>query len=70
MNEEKRRKIKRDRDRRNKELAQSVKNGEYIPAGINLQESWFPNRGKIKKDKEAVRKLYGESDGKATKTHD
>jgi len=63
---ERKEKIERERLERTQELANDLKNGVYIQPRINLQESWFPNRGIIKKDKKAMRKLKEVGDGKST----
>jgi hypothetical protein len=48
----------KQRQERNREICDKVKAGAYIPAKLNLQESWFPKRPIIKKDPKAIEKLY------------
>ena len=52
--------IKDERMKRNQEICDLVKKGEYVPARINLDESWYPKRPPIKKDKKVVKKLFEE----------
>ncbi len=47
-----------DRKNRNKDLINRMNKGESL-ANINLDESWYPIRPKIKKDKEALDFLNG-----------
>lgn len=44
---------------RTKEIAEEIKDGTYVDRRTDTRESWFPNRGIIKKDQEAISKLYG-----------
>ena len=57
---------KKKREQRNREIADDVKNGNYTPPRVNLQESWYPIRGKIKKDPKAVALLHGVDDEEIT----
>ena len=50
------------RKERNQALVNKVKNGEYIPP-IKPQDTWWPDRPQVKKDKEAMRRLYGKFEG-------
>ena len=52
-------KAKRKREARAKAIAWDVKNGNYIPPAVSMDDSWFPQRRKIEKDKEAMNKLHG-----------
>ena len=52
-------KEKEERERRNKDLVRRMKKGENLTA-YNTQDTWFPNRPLIKKDKELIKKLYNE----------
>ena len=59
---------KKERLKRSQEIADRVKNGEYVEPAIDTMESWFPRRPPIKKDKEAIKKLYkdtGDGNGKS-----
>lgn len=51
-------KIKRDRAERTRELAAEVKAGTYIQPATNVWQSWFPDRGIIKKDPNAMEILH------------
>lgn len=51
--------VELDRKRRNKELVEDVKNGTY-KAAFDKEQSWWPSRQVIKKDKSAITKLYGD----------
>ena len=50
--------LKEERKKRNEDLIARMKKGESL-AKINLQESWFPARPTIKKDKNAFDFLSG-----------
>jgi len=43
---------------RAKELAKELKNGTYQPASFDKQESFFPQRPIIKKDKKDIARIY------------
>jgi hypothetical protein len=43
----------------NKDIIQSVRRGESI-ANIDVAQSWYPERPKIKKDVKEMKRLYGE----------
>jgi hypothetical protein len=51
-------KAEKKRLERTKELAKEVKDGTYVDHRTNTRESWFPNRGVIKKDKQVMGRLY------------
>jgi len=51
--------LEKKRLERAQEIANQVKNGEYIPARLNTLESFWPMRPTIKKDKVALARLYG-----------
>lgn len=67
--------IERKRKQRNAELIRKMKAGESL-ASIDLQQSWFPNRPVLPKDKDAINKLYekdpsdGRKDGDGNKGED
>lgn len=48
--------------RKNKELIDRMRAGESL-SQFSKEESFFPKRGKIEKDKSLVDKLFGEDDG-------
>ena len=53
---------KRKRKEKNDEILRKLKAGESLSLS-QVRDSWFPPRPKIKKDTEAMRKLYkGDSD--------
>lgn len=60
LDRKKKEELERERINRSQRLADEVKDGNYIPPGINMMESFFPNRGKIQKDKKAMARLYGD----------
>lgn len=37
------------RKKRNAEIVRQLKNGTWVPPAINTMQSWYPDRGKIKK---------------------
>ena len=49
----------------NDEILRKMKNGESL-ASIDLANSWFPVRPKIKKDTKIIEKLYKKEDEDAT----
>lgn len=49
----------KNRMKRNQEIAREVQSGEFMPAPINREMSWFPPRPIIKKDLRAVNQLMG-----------
>lgn len=50
-------KAEHKRMRRNKEIAEEIKSGEFIPTPINREMSWFPPRPIIKKDVREMNRL-------------
>lgn len=48
-----------ERLKRAQELADLVKRGGKVPHGDPYQNSW-PDRGKVKKDEEAMKRIFGE----------
>jgi hypothetical protein len=48
------------RKAKNDEIIERMRAGESL-SSFDKTESWFPNRGIIKKDKDAIAKLYGEN---------
>lgn len=55
-------KVRKARLKRSQEIADSVKKGEYTPAAFDKNESWFPQRPVIRKDKRALSVVHGEDD--------
>lgn len=55
------RKIELDRKERNREVVRKFKSGHTLTA-VSPEATHFPPRPKIKKDKEAIKKLYNLSD--------
>lgn len=55
----KNKKTKKDRQaEHNKEILEALKNKTELPKKMDTIDSWFPPRPLIKKDKEAMKKLY------------
>lgn len=59
LNREDKERIARERAERTKELASEVKAGTYVDHRADMQESWYPKRGTIKKDKKEMARIYG-----------
>lgn len=51
------------RKAKNDELIERMRAGESL-SSFDKNQSWYPNRGVIKKDKDAIAKLYGEAEKK------
>lgn len=45
------------RKQRNQEIADQIKRGEWMPAPINREMSWYPPRPNIKKDIREMNRL-------------
>lgn len=51
-------KIMEERKRRNQEICDAIRAKQYIPAKLNITQSWYPERKPIPKDHEAMERLY------------
>jgi hypothetical protein len=60
MNDFKKR-AEQNRASRNRDIAHKMRNGIYVPPVVNMETMFFPPRPIIKKDTEALARLYGES---------
>jgi hypothetical protein len=57
-------KAQENRRKRNADIADGLRNGEYESAAFDSMESFFPTRPIIKKDQAAIKRLYGDKDAK------
>jgi hypothetical protein len=53
------RRVRVEREDRNKWIAEQVRTGAIIPAKMDMSQSWWPARPAIKKDKREIARLYG-----------
>lgn len=54
-------KAERARKEKNKDLVERMRRGESL-SQFDKEESWYPKRPKIKKDKKELDRLYGEDE--------
>lgn len=62
MSETLKQKADRKRRERNAEIADDLRTGDYQGAAFDQQASFFPPRGIIEKDPEAIKRLYGDKE--------
>lgn len=62
MNEMERLRIKAERDRRNKEIAEGLRRGDYLAPRMDVMEVWYPRHPPIKKEKNALQILFDKSE--------
>jgi hypothetical protein len=54
--------IKAERERRNQEIAEAIKRGDYIEPRMDVMEVWYPRHPPIKKEKNALQILFDKSE--------